>query len=230
VVPGAATQKTPHPASRYRRGVTIDELYALPGGEFVAAREAMARELAKAGQKDEAKAVRALRRPTQAAEILNAVARSERATVDRLIKAGGALRKALEKGDRAKVEASREQISSATDALIDAARAAGGGERVVNDVTATLQAAAADPAAADQLRQGRLERPLDPPGFDALAGLTFAAAKRPAKAKGPTAAEIRAAKEQERHERRLQAARDDLRRAQEASRRAEQALADLERE
>ena len=100
----------------------------------------------------------------------------------------------------------------------------------MNDVTGTLQAAAADEAAADQLRQGRLERPLDPPGFDALAGLTFAGAKRPAKPKGPTAAEIREAKERERHERRVATAREDLRRAQEASQKAEQALAELERE
>ena len=210
--------------------MTIDELYALPGAEFVAARDAMARDLAKASRKDEAAAVRALRRPTQAAEILNAVARTEPATVERLVKAGAALRKALEKGDRAKVETARDDISAATDALVAAARAAGGGERVVNDVTATLQAAAADEAAADQLRQGRLERPLDPPGFDALAGLTFAGAKRPAKPKGPTAAEIREAKERERRERRIAAAREDLRRAQEASQKAEQALAELEGE
>lgn len=210
--------------------MTIDELYALPGAEFVAARDAMARDLAKLGKKDEAATVRALRRPTQAAEILNAVARSEAATVERLVKAGAELRKALEKGDRSKVDTARDAISTATDELLDAARAAGGGERVVNDVTGTLQAAAADEAAADQLRQGRLERPLDPPGFDALAGLTFAGAKRPAKPKGPTAAEIREAKERERHERRVATAREDLRRAQEASQKAEQALAELERE
>jgi hypothetical protein len=209
--------------------VTIDDLFALPGAEFVAARDAMARELAKAGKKDEAATVRALRRPTQAAEILNALARSDGATVDRLVKAGGALRKALEKGDRAKVEQARDDISAATDELVVAARAAGG-ERVVNDVTATLQAAAADTAAATQLRQGRLERPLEPPGFDVLAGLAFGAPKRPAKPKGPTAAEIREAKERERHARRIAAARDDLRRAQEASRKAEEALAELEGE
>ena len=209
--------------------MTIDELYALPGAEFVAARDAMARELAKAGEKDAAATVRALRRPTQAAEILNALARSDRATVDRLVRAGGALRKALEKGDRAKVEKARDDIAAATEELVAAARAAGG-ERVVNDVTATLQAAAADADAAAHLRQGRLERPLDPPGFDVLAGLTFGAAKRPAKPKGPTAAEIREAKERERRERRIAAARDDLQRAQEASRKAEEALAELERE
>src|SRR6478609_2930199 len=185
----------------------------------------MARELVKAGKKEDAAAVRALRRPTQAAEILNAVARSERPTVDRLVKAGRALRKALEKGDRAKVEAARDEISSATDALLEAARAAGGTDRVVNDVTATLQA-----AAADLLRAGRLERPLDPPGFDALAGLAFAAPKPPAKPTGPSAAELRATKERERRERRLAAAREELRRAQEASRKAAEALAELERE
>lgn len=210
--------------------MTVDELYALPGGEFVAARDAMARELVKAGKKEDAAAVRALRRPTQAAEILNAVARSERPTVDRLVKAGRALRKALEKGDRAKVEAARDEISSATDALLEAARAAGGTDRVVNDVTATLQAAAADATAADLLRAGRLERPLDPPGFDALAGLAFAAPKPPAKPTGPSAAELQATKERERRERRLAAAREELRRAQEASRKAAEALAELERE
>jgi len=210
--------------------VTIDELFALPGGEFVAARDALARELAKAGEKEGAAAVRALRRPTQAAEILNAVARGESPTVDRLVKAGGALRKALEKGDRAKVEAARAEISSATDALIEAAHAAGGTDRVVNDVTATLQAAAADPTAAELLRAGRLERPLDPPGFDALAGLAFAAPNRAAKPRGPSAAEIREAKEREARERRLAAARENLRRAEEASRKAAEALAELERE
>ena len=210
--------------------MTIDELYAVPGGEFVAARDAMARELVKAGKKEDAAAVRALRRPTQAAEILNAVVRSERPTVDRLVKAGRALRKALEKGDRAKVEAARDEISSATDALLEAARAAGGTDRVVNDVTATLQAAAADATAADLLRAGRLARPLDPPGFDALAGLAFAAPKPPAKPTGPSAAELRATKERERRERRLAAAREELRRAQEASRKAAEALAELERE
>jgi hypothetical protein len=209
--------------------VTIEELYALPGEEFVAARNGLARELAKAGRKEEAAAVRALRRPTQAAEILNALARDDRATVDRLVQAGGALRKALEKGDRTKVEAARDDISAATEHLVAAARQAGG-ERVVNEVTATLQAAAADDDAAASLRQGRLERPLEPPGFDVLAGLTFGAVKRPAKPKGPSAAEIREAKERERRERRIAAARDDLRRAQEASRKAEEALAELERE
>jgi hypothetical protein len=209
--------------------VTVDELFALPGGEFVAARDALARELAKAGKKDDAAAVRALRRPTQAAEIVNAVARSERPTVDRLVKAGRALRTALEKGDRAKVEAAREEISAATDALVEAARAAGGTDRVMNDVTATLQAAAADATAAELVRTGRLERPLDPPGFDALAGLTFAAPK-PAKRKGPSVADVREAKERERRERRLAAAREELRRAQEASQKGAEALAELERE
>jgi hypothetical protein len=210
--------------------VKVDDLYSLPGAEFVAARDALARDLAKAGRKDEAAAVRALRRPTQAAEVLNAVARSERRLVDRLVKAGRALRTALERGDRVKVEKARADITDATEALVAAARAHGGGERVVNDVTATLRAAAADEGAAAELRAGRLERPLDPPGFDVLAGLAFAPQTAPAKPKGPSAAEARAAKERERRERRLQAARAELERAEEASRRAAEALAELEGE
>jgi hypothetical protein len=215
---------------RYRRGVTIDDLYALPGADFVAARDALARELAKDGRKDDAAAVRALRRPTQAAEVLNAIARGERKRVDKLVKAGHALRTALERGDRTKVEKARAEISDTTEALVEAARAHGGGERVVNDVTATLRAAAADDEAATQLRAGRLERPLDPPGFDVLAGLAFAPPKAPAKPKGPSAAELRETKERERRERRLEAARAELERAEEASRRAAEALAELERE
>ncbi len=215
---------------RYGRVVTIDDLYSLPGAEFVAARDALARELAKDGRKEDAAAVRALRRPTQAAEVLNAIARSDRKRVDRLVKAGHALRTALERGDRAKVEKARDDIRDTTEALVEAARAQGGGERVVNDVTATLRAAAADDQAAAQLRAGRLERPLDPPGFDVLAGLAFAPQKAAAKPKGPSAAEQRAAKERERRERRLAAARAELERAEEASRRAAEALAELERE
>ena len=57
--------------------MTREELYGLPGAEFVAARDALARSLAKDKHRDEAAAVKALRRPTRSAEALNALARTE---------------------------------------------------------------------------------------------------------------------------------------------------------
>ena len=59
------------------------DLYGLPGAEFVAARDALARSLAKDKQRDEAAAVKALRRPTRSAEVLNELARSEPKAVKR---------------------------------------------------------------------------------------------------------------------------------------------------
>lgn len=57
--------------------MTPDDLYALPPEEFVAARDALARSL----PKDEAAAVRALRRPTVVAAAINAAVRRSPALV-----------------------------------------------------------------------------------------------------------------------------------------------------
>ena len=95
------------------------------------------------------------------------------------------------------------------------------------EVATSLQAAAADTAAGERLREGCLERPLDPPGFEALAGLSLQPSER--KPKGPpppTAAERAAEQQRARLVRRVEIARTELDRAEEAHRAAEAALAE----
>jgi hypothetical protein len=151
----------------------IDQLYALPPEQFTAARNELAKSLRADGQKSEADTVRGLKRPSVGAWVLNQLARTRPQEVRRLIEAGERLRKiqASGKGDvRALTEAER----AAASVLLDRARSlldeAGRTptEATLQPVRMTLAAAAADPEAAEQLRQGRLERELEPPAFGGL--------------------------------------------------------------
>jgi hypothetical protein len=213
--------------------VNREELYGLPGDEFVAARDALARSLTKDKRRDEAAAVKKLRRPTRSAEVLNHLARSEPKAITKLTTAGDALRKALEAGKREGVDAARHGVSAAVDVLLEAARGKGPSEQVLAEVATSLQAAAADTGSGERLREGCLERPLDPPGFEALAGLTLQPSDRTEKQNEkeqgppqPTAAERAAAQQRGRLVRRVEIARAELDRAEEAHRAAQAALAE----
>jgi hypothetical protein len=69
----------------------IDALYAGSPSEFTAGRDALAKDLRAAGQRDEADRVRRLRRPTKIAAELNRLARGEPATMAAAIEAEEAL-------------------------------------------------------------------------------------------------------------------------------------------
>ncbi len=205
--------------------MTREELYSLPGAEFVAARDALARSLATDQQRDEAAAIKALRRPTRSAAALNALARCEPQKVAQLTAAGDALRKALEAGQRAGVDTARRDVSVAVDQLLEAVRGSSPSEQALAEIATSLQAAAADTEAGERLREGCLERPLDPPGFEALVGLTLQAAeRRPTGPPAPTAAERAAEQQRARLVRRIEIARSELDRAEEAHRAAEASL------
>jgi hypothetical protein len=75
------------PADHPDDDARIDELYGLPVGDFVAAREALARELRSAGRKDAAAAVHSLRRPTIVPWSINQVARTHADQVADLVAA-----------------------------------------------------------------------------------------------------------------------------------------------
>ena len=66
----------------------LDELYAGPADEFVAARDELAKGLKKAGDKDAAAEVKALRRPTAAAALVNRLSRERGKDIAELAKAG----------------------------------------------------------------------------------------------------------------------------------------------
>jgi hypothetical protein len=135
-----------------------DRLYALPIEEFTSARNDAATELRKAGRRDEADEVKALRKPTAAAAAVNRLVREHRDEVEEYLAAAAALRDAqlAGKGDVAKAT---KQERETLDRLIHLAS---------GDVRQTLQASAVDDAAAEELRLGRLERELEPRGFGTL--------------------------------------------------------------
>jgi hypothetical protein len=109
----------------------VDELFTVDPSEFVARRDALAKQLRGAGEKDAAAAVKALRRPSVSVWALNSAARSDphvvRTFVDTVAEARTAQADALRGGGR---DALRDAIARQRDsqrAVLDAAR------RVVDD-------------------------------------------------------------------------------------------------
>jgi hypothetical protein len=150
----------------------VDALYALPLDEFTAARNELAKREPSA---------KALKKPSRAAWVVNQLARTRRDELDALVDAGDRLRKAQAEGKNfaAATAAEREALRR----LLDEARALGAtSDAILDGVRSTLQAAAADEDAAEQVRAGRLEHELDAPGFESVLA---AAAAVPRKQSAP---------------------------------------------
>lgn len=152
----------------------LDRLYGLPREEFTGARNALVRELQKAGRKDEAEEVRALKKPSVSAWAVNQLARQHPQEVAGLVKAGDALRKAQrdvlggKKG--ADVRAASRAQHELADELVDAARQIlpEATQTTAQRISGTLRAASTDPAAARLLRKGRLGEDVESVGFGPL--------------------------------------------------------------
>jgi hypothetical protein len=149
----------------------IDDLYRGPLSEFVAARNALAKSLTG----DEAKDVRALAKPTVVPWAVNQVYWHAREAYDRVMKSGEKLRKAqiaaLE-GRSADVRAATEAHRRAiVDAVGEAQRlsAPAGSAPSPDALTRTFEALSLASAAPESA--GRLTQPLQPAGFEALAGV-----------------------------------------------------------
>jgi hypothetical protein len=157
--------------------VIIDSLYALEPEAFTAARDQHAAELRGAGERDAAKRVKALRRPTVAAWAVNQVVRRHPDKVDELLRVtdelGATQRDALTGGQRdlrAVSERRQEQLDQlltlARQVIDDSGRSSSAHE---DDIARTLQAST-DPDLGRQVRAGRLTTGLEP--VSALEGLT----------------------------------------------------------
>ena len=149
----------------------IDELYRLPPGEFTGARNALAKTL----ERDEAKRIKALVKPTVVPWAVNQVYWRARSTYDRLMKSGEKLRTAqiaaLEgraADVRAASEAHRRAISEAV-AEAERLAAPAGAKPGADALARTFEALSLANAAAET--PGRLTAALQPAGFEALAGL-----------------------------------------------------------
>jgi hypothetical protein len=152
---------------------TDNPLSEVPPAEFVAARNALTRELRAKGKPEEARRVAALRRPSPALWIVNQVAKRAAGSVEELIESTNSARRAQihgRGGDELRA-AMKSQHASLQRLLHEAAQAAAQigvdltplQERRIQD---TLQTAAATQP--DALREGTLQQELSPAGFSAL--------------------------------------------------------------
>jgi hypothetical protein len=150
----------------------LDDLFAAAPADFVGARDALARRLKQAGEREAAAEVAGLRRPTAVAWALNQLSRRERAQVNALLRADEHLRSLMQSAGRAGElrAASEERRTIVRDlARVAAAILAGGGHKATptanEKIFETLQAVATDPEAREALRRGRLAGDVSPSGF-----------------------------------------------------------------
>jgi hypothetical protein len=154
----------------------IDRLYGLPIEEFIPARDALSKELRDAGRRGEATAIKKLSKPTVAAWAVNQAVRSQPRAARELWDAGDALARVQEavlsgKGSGADLREAADRERLALDPLVDAARglltSSGGdlSETTIDRVRSTLQAAAIDMDAREDVAAGRAVRERAPRGL-----------------------------------------------------------------
>jgi hypothetical protein len=148
-----------------------DELYALPPDEFVPARDDRVASAKEAGDRDLARAVARLRRPTRAAWLANLLARHRTEQLDGLVALARGLAQAQQELDGDTLRALSGQRHKAVAAMArEAGRLAARRGEPVNDallreLSGILDAALADPAVAEEVRAGRLTKSVRYSGF-----------------------------------------------------------------
>ena len=153
-----------------------EELYGLAPPEFTRARDARVADARKEGDRETAAAVKQLRRPSLGAWLANRIVRDRGGELDHLLALAEQLHQAQARldGDALR-NLSREGRDAAAGLVKDASGIARehGHEMSASareDLEATLDAALADPDAADELRTGRLTSALRYSGLG-LAGV-----------------------------------------------------------
>lgn len=138
------------------------ELYGMKPSEFIAARDAYAAQARQAGDKQTARRITELRRPTLAAWAANLIARNDPDETERFLRLGQALREAHRTLDPARLrELSHQQhqvITTLARNAVTLAEEAGQPvtEGVHQEVERTLRAVLADPATAEGWAAGCL--------------------------------------------------------------------------
>jgi hypothetical protein len=148
-----------------------DELYGLPVDQFTEVRNARAKELSSAGDRDTAAQVRKLRKPSQAAWIANSLARQHPEEIKKLLDLGKDLRRAQDRSqgsDLRRLSSSRQDlVQRLLRLVVDDAKAAGVSfaPDAQRQLVATLEAAMANESAGIALKAGRLTEALSYIGF-----------------------------------------------------------------
>ena len=159
----------------------VDALFRLPLAEFTGARNALAAQLKKSGQGDDAVRVKALGKPSISAWAVNQLYWNHREAFDQLIASGERFHKAQTsrssgKGAdiRAALDARRESLTLLTDLATSLLRDAGHNPApdTIHRVTTTLEGISAYASRSDAPRAGRLTADVDPPGFELFGSST----------------------------------------------------------
>jgi hypothetical protein len=163
----------------------IGSLYSLPLAEFIPARNALAGRLRREGDREASERVKGLVKPSASAWAVNVLFRDEQERMAALLAAGEQARRALSHAlTHGAAEALRDALQEERKLRDDLRRRAvallaeGGGEpgrAIVDRITVDLEALALSPTAAEAAERGWLDRDLDPPGFEVLAGLQIGA-------------------------------------------------------
>jgi hypothetical protein len=153
--------------------LTLEQrLYALPPEEFVAARNEAAGQARAAGDRERARQLAGLRRPTVAAWLVNLLALRRPELVGELLDLGAELREAQHglRGDQLRELSGRRRaaitalVSQARQLAVEAGRRPGD-PLPLAEVEASLAAALADEDVASAVRAGRLTRSAEYAGF-----------------------------------------------------------------
>jgi hypothetical protein len=154
------------------RDERVARLYGLPPEEFTAERNALAAELRAEGDGQGAAAVKALRKPTAAAWVVNQLVRSEPDLVEALLGAGGELRQAHRQAasgrGAAQLRAAAGAERAAVEMLLSKASAAIGRPltpALVDSIRNSLHAASSGDEARELVRTGTLTTELRPVGL-----------------------------------------------------------------
>jgi hypothetical protein len=182
-----------------------DQLYLLPPHAFTAARDAEVARAKSSGDRDLAKELSALKRPSIAGWLVNLVALRRADLVNALIELGHRMRTATALRDlSAQRRRQTDEIIAALRGLVAEAGEAAPTPALLSQVAATLAAAMADDDAAELVRTGRVLKPLAPGGLGPTGGAAVASnSSRTAAAAAPRddqtasdqAARVRAAKD-----------------------------------
>lgn len=145
----------------------LDELYGASLADFIARRDALAKELKASGDASGAAEVKAQRKPTQIAWVLNQLARRHADDLADLVDVGRDLARAQRKALRGEagsdlrdaIGRQRSAVSALTAKTADLMRELGvAPTEHLDEIAGALQAALVDPAVGAKLEEGRLEK------------------------------------------------------------------------
>jgi hypothetical protein len=208
----------------------VDALYGLPLDQFTPRRDALAKELRTAGRKDDAAWVKALRKPSAAAWLVNQLARTQASDAARVIDSGEALRAAQDraiagKGDRQELAGAGSEHAEAMRALLAKApglldsKGVSPSAATLERAAETLRAIPLDHEARAGFADGRLTRERQASGLGLALGASPPARRAPPGKASPK-------KDAERKER----ARAAIKQAKARHRDQQKKVSELERE